>query len=157
MNEYLWFFSIWLNLHKFLLINIYCVKIWKRFLANTCTNLRHAGFAVHHKVPVFSVHAVGQAVLPYKGPVFRARSSVSASRSLSDEATHRLGCSQVHLEPLLSSQWLRWGGEPAGPASHQTRRTRGPTEISKRGRRDLWVRKLSREKTLELGAWSVWE
>lgn len=118
--------------------------------------LRHAGLAVHHKVPVLSVHFVGQAVLPYEGAVFRARSSVSASRSLSDDAGHRLGHSQVHLEPLLSGQWLRRGGEPAGPASHQARRARGPVEISKRGRGDLRVGKLAREQALELRAWSVW-
>lgn len=124
--------------------------------ASPCTDLRHAGLAVHHKVPVFPGGAVGQPILPYEGAVFWARSSVSASRSLSDEAAHRLGRSQVHLEPLLSGHGLRRGGEPAGPASYQARRARGPAEVSKRGRRDLRVWKLAGEQALELGAGSVW-
>lgn len=107
------------------------LTLYAMLTANTCTNLRHAGLAVHHKVPVFAVPAVGQAVLSNERTVFRTRSTISTSGSLSDETAHRLSCSQIHLEPLLSSQWLQRGGEPARPASHQAGCARGPLEVSK--------------------------
>lgn len=61
-------------------------------------HLSKAGLAVGDVSPIFAVQAVSQLELPDEGSVLGARAALQPSRTLGNDAAHRLRYTQVNLQ-----------------------------------------------------------
>ena len=106
-------------------------------------------------LPVFAIEAVGDFELAHKRPGFHRSDAISSTGPLDDDAFHGLGCSQVHLEPLLTWLGLRDPREPARAAADQAGSTGAPEVLTGGGGRDLGVGNEPREHPQHVGARGV--